>query len=211
MSVAVDYYFSVASPWAYLGSARFMDMVAQHCASPRVLPIDLGRVFATTGGLPYPERAAARRAYRQMDLGRWRDRLGIPLRLEPRFYPVDRKPASYLLIAARRQDQAAALRLSHAILRTVWADDGNIADWKVLRALADEAGLDGAALADHAGAPAIAEQFESDTDMAIAARVFGSPSYVIDGEIFWGQDRLDFVAQRLASACGSLNRALSRN
>lgn len=200
MAISVDYYFSVASPWAYLGSARFMDMVTDRYGSLCILPIDLERVFASTGGKPYPERAAARRAYRQLDLGRWRDRLGIHLQLEPRFYPVDRKPASCLVIAARQQDQVAALKLSHAILRTVWVDDGNIADWNTLRTLANDVGLDGAALTNFAREQTISDQFESDTDMAIDTQVFGSPSYVIDGEIFWGQDQLKFVAQKLELA-----------
>jgi 2-hydroxychromene-2-carboxylate isomerase len=196
---SVDYYFSVASPWAYLGSERFIAMVRQYSVKVRVLPLDYTRVFAATGGLLYDKRAAPRRVYRQVELARWRSRLGIALQLEPRFYPVDRKPASYLLIAARELGSDVALRLSHAILRTIWCDDGNIADWNMLVVLADQIGLDGSALADAAQKPTVARQYEHDTDSAIAAQVFGAPSYVVDGEIFWGQDRLDFLAQKLAT------------
>lgn len=197
MATSVDYYFSVASPWTYLGSERFIAMVRQHRVNVRVLPLDYTRVFAATGGLLYDMRAAPRRAYRQVELARWRDRLGIALQLEPRFYPVDRRPASYLLIAARELGQDAALRLSHIILRTIWCDDGNIADWDTLVVLADQAGLDGRSLVDAAQDPAVARHYLRDTDSAIAAQVFGAPSYVVDGEIFWGQDRLDFLAQKL--------------
>lgn len=204
MAASVDYYFSVASPWTYLGSERFIAMVRQHRVNVRVLPLDYTRVFAATGGLLYDMRAAERRAYRQVELARWRDRLGIALRLEPRFYPVDRRPASYLLIAARELGQDAALRLSHIILRTIWCDDGNIADWDTLVALADQAGLDGRALHKAAQDPAVARQYLRDTDYAIAAQVFGAPSYVVDGEIFWGQDRLDFLAQKLEAGISNI-------
>lgn len=195
-SVTIDYCFSVASPWAYLGSARFLDMVDRYRLQVNVLPLDYTRVFASSGGLLYEKRAPQRRAYRQVELARWSEHLGIPLTLEPKHYPVDRSPASYLLIAARSQPREA-LSLSHAILRTIWCDDGDISDWRTLHALCDEVGLDGEALIDAARQPEVAARYEQDTDAAIAAGVFGSPSYMMHGEIFWGQDRLAFVERRI--------------
>lgn len=104
----IDYYFSVGSPWAYLGSARFSDMVRRHGARVNVMPVDYTRIFAASGGTLYENRAPQRRNYRQVELARWRRRLGIPLTLEPRFSPVDRRPASYLLIVARRRQLPAS-------------------------------------------------------------------------------------------------------
>lgn len=192
----VDYWFSVASPWTWLGSARFAGIAAAAGAVVRVLPMELGAVFAATGGQPFAERPAARRSYRQLELARWSRRLGVPLVLEPRCYPVDRRPASCLLIAAR-ESGADALGLSHAVLRAIWAEDRDIADWATLAEIALAAGLDGAALVERARAPATAERLREDTRQAIAAQVFGAPTYVLDGERFWGQDRLDFLAERL--------------
>jgi 2-hydroxychromene-2-carboxylate isomerase len=155
-----------------------------------------------SGGRPFLERPPQRRSYRQLELGRWSRRLGVPLRLEPRFYPVDRQPASRLLIAARELG-VDALALSYAVLRAIWAENRDIADWDVLAAIADESGVDGATLVAAAARPARAEQLRRDTERAIAAEVFGAPTYVIGGERFWGQDRLDFVAERLAAARGA--------
>lgn len=194
----VDYFFSVASPWAYLGSGRFQEILRSSGAACRLYPVDLGRVFAATGGLPYPQRSPARRAYRQLELERWGRRLGIPITLEPRFYPVDRTAASCLLIAARELDESKALVLSHAILRTIWADEGDISDWQVLRTLLPEAGFEEEVIDLAQGEP-VAGLYEAATNLAIRLGVFGSPSYVVDGEIFWGQDRLDFLAERLAT------------
>ena len=198
MTNTVDYYFSVASPWAYLGSARFIEITRRYGATVTVMPVELSRIFAASGGTAFTERAPQRQQYRQLELARWSQWLRIPLTLEPRFYPVDRRPASYLLIAVREAG-LPVLDLSHRVLRAIWHEEKNIADWDTLRKLVLDAGLDGEALVDAAQSPAVARQFERDTDLAIAAQVFGAPAYVVDGELFWGQDRLDFVEEKLAA------------
>ena len=197
MTAHVDYFFSVASPWTFLGSQRFIDMAQRTEATVKVRPMDFARVMAAAGGLPYQQRPVQRASYRQDDLGRWRRRLGIPLTLEPAFYPVDRTPASLAVIAARHIGQHAALVLSHAVLRAIWQEDLDIARWELRERLANASGLNGAALLDTARAPEIAESFRQDTEAAIAACVFGAPTWVVDGERFWGQDRLDFLEERL--------------
>ena len=194
----VDYYFSVASPWAYLGSERFSQIVQRHNAQVAVMPVELARVFAATGGATFQDRAPQRQAYRQLELARWSRRLDIPLTLKPRFYPVDRRPASCLLIAARQMG-LPALALSHRVLRAIWHEERDIADWDTLLQLGLEAGLDAKALVAAARRPAVAQQYEWDTEQAIAAQVFGAPAYLVDGELFWGQDRLDFFEERLAA------------
>ena len=197
MHKTVDYYFSVASPWTFLGSERFISMARRSGAVVNVRPIDFTQVLAASGGLPYQQRAAQRASYRQVDLARWRRRLGIPLTLEPKFYPVDREPASRMVVAARSAGQSAALELSHAILRAIWQEDRDIADWQTLAAVAREAGLDGAALVDAAQEPGITQAWQHDTDCAIEAGVFGAPTWVVAGKRFWGQDRLDFLEENL--------------
>lgn len=147
MDRTVDYYFSVASPWTWLGSARFLALARRSGARVNVRPMDFACVLAASGGLPYQQRPPQRASYRQVDLARWQRRLGIPLTLEPKFYPVDREPASRMVIAARELGQHPALELSHAILRAIWQEDRDIADWPTLAAVAREAGFDGSALA----------------------------------------------------------------
>ena len=194
--VRIEYWFSVASPWTWLGSSRFIELARQSRAHVEVLPMELAEIFVATAGLPFAERPAARRSYRQLELGRWSKRLGVPIKLEPRFYPVDRLPASCLLIAARIAG-IDALTLSHAILRAIWQEDRDIADWRTLASIALDTGLDGKTLVATAQEPAATEQYRRDTGRAIAAQVFGAPTYIVDGERFWGQDRLDFLAERL--------------
>jgi len=90
----------------------------------------------------------------------------------------------------------AALRITGAVLAACWAQERNIADAKVLADLLAEQGLDAACMAKSL-TQAVQEKYEAYTEQAIAAGVFGAPSYVVDGEIFWGQDRLDFLERRL--------------
>lgn len=196
-NTVIDYYFSVASPWTFLGSERFIRLVKHTSTEVNVRPMDFSQVLAASGGLPYQQRATQRASYRQVDLSRWSCQLDIAVTLEPKFYPVDRMPASHLVIAARFLGSAAALDVSHAILRAIWQEDRNIADWQTLTEIACEAGFDGAALVNAALKPGIAEAFQHDTDCAIKAEVFGAPTWVVDSERFWGQDRLDFLEKKL--------------
>jgi 2-hydroxychromene-2-carboxylate isomerase len=192
----VQYWFSTASPWAWLGSARFAALAERAGAPVEVLPIELADVFAASGGTLFAQRPPARQSYRQLELARWSARLGVSIRLQPRHYPVERAPSSRLVIAAREAG-LDALGLSHAVLGALWSQDRNIAHWPTLRSIADETGLDGEALVAAAQEPGTLQRYAEDTRRAIDAQVFGSPTYVVEGERFWGQDRLDLLAERL--------------
>lgn len=196
MAKTIDYYHSLISPWSYLGGPRLGDIAAAAGATVNVKPIDLARVFPVSGGLPLAKRADQRRAYRLAELARWRDHLGMPLNIEPRSFPAAEGLAARTVIAAR-QAGADAARLSNAILRAVWAEQRDIADRETLVAICAETGHDGAALTAAAETDAIAAIYAADTGEAIARGVFGAPTYIFAGELFWGQDRLDFLARAL--------------
>ena len=199
MSHTVDYYFAPQSPWTYLGHERFAALARAAGAHVRVRPVDLGQVFPVSGGLPLGRRAPQRQAYRLVELRRFSEHLQLPLNPQPRFFPVSGDDAARLIIAVDERDgPSAAMQLTGAILTAVWAQERHIADEKVLAELLAEQGLDPARL-EQSHSQAVHERYEADTREAIERGVFGAPSYVIDGEIFWGQDRLDFVARRLQS------------
>jgi 2-hydroxychromene-2-carboxylate isomerase len=194
----IDYYLAPQSPWTYLGHARFVALATKANATVRVLPVDLGgKIFPVSGGLPLAQRAPQRQAYRLVELARFRDSLGLPLNVKPRFFPVPGDDASRLIIAVAQADgTAAALRLTGAVLGAVWAQERDIASAATRAELLAECGLP-AQRAQDAQSAAVQTTYEANTQQAIAAGVFGSPSYVVDGEIFWGQDRLDLLAWRL--------------
>jgi len=198
MPATIDYYFATQSPWTYLGHERFVRIAREAGARVRVRPVDYGRIFPASGGLPLTKRAPQRQAYRLLELRRFADHLGIPLNVQPRHFPVAGDDAARLIIAVDEQDGTdAALKLSGAVFAAVWAQERDIASAAVLGELLAECGLSPARL-EHSRAPAVQQRYERDTAAAIDAGVFGAPSYVVDGEIFWGQDRLDFLQRRLA-------------
>jgi carboxymethylenebutenolidase len=198
MGHTVDYYFAPQSPWAYLGHQRLAEIAARTGASVRVMPIDLGgKVFPISGGLPLGQRAPQRQAYRLVELQRFSEHLNAPLNLKPKYFPVGGDDAARLIIAADlAQGSAVAMQIAGAVLAACWAQERNIADDKVLAELLAEQGLP-AALLEQSRSQAAQERYEAYTQQAIEAGVFGAPSYVVEGEIFWGQDRLDFVERAL--------------
>lgn len=198
MTSTIDYYFAPVSPWSYLGHDRLVAIAAKHRARVNVMPIDLARVFPVSGGLPLAQRPPQRLAYRLVELARWRDHLGLPLNITPRYATSGGTPASLWIIAAGEIGQDAALALAGAVLRARWAEERDIADTGTLSLLATAVGLDGGALAARAGSPGIAARFEALTQQAIDAQVFGVPWYVHAGIPYWGQDRLDFLDRSLA-------------
>ncbi len=197
MATVIDYYFAPQSPWTYLGHGRFSALVQASGARVRVLPVDLGKVFPVSGGLPLAKRSPQRQAYRLLELARFRDHLQLPLNVQPRFFPVASDDAARLIIAVDQQDgTAAAMRLCGAVFAAVWAQQRDIASAAVLGELLAECGLDAGRL-DQSRTPAVQQQYHANSQAAIDVGVFGAPSFVIDGEMFWGQDRLDFVQRRL--------------
>ena len=198
MALTVDYYFAPNSPWTYLGHERFWQIAKAAGASINVLPVDLGgKVFPVSGGLPLAKRAPQRQAYRLVELKRFSEFLGQPIVLQPKYFPVNADDAAKLIIAVDMHDGSdAAMRIAGRILRGVWVDERNIADARDLATIVAEEGLTARRL-DDAMSQAVHVRYEQDSQRAIDAGVFGAPSYVVDGELFWGQDRLDFLQRRL--------------
>lgn len=195
----IDYYASLNSPWTHLGAARIEALAAQHGATLRIYPVDFGTIFAGSGGLPLPKRSPQRQAYRLQELARWRDALGIPIQIHPKHFPHNELPAAACVIAVRETiGDAPAVRLAHRVLKAVWEEDKDPADPATLAALVADVGLDAQKVMALGADPQWLERRKADTEAALARGAFGAPFYIIGDDMFWGQDRLDFVARRLA-------------
>ena len=197
MPITVDYYMTLNSPWTYLGSALFAGIAKRNGATVNIKPCKFGPIFEQTGGLPLPKRSPQRRAYRMMELKRWREVRGLPVTLEPKYFPCDDTAATRLVIAAKLQGKDAH-RLSLELGRALWEREETLADPATIASAAGRAGFDAAQLrAGHSDTEldALHEQF---TQEALKAGVFGAPSFVLpSGEIFWGQDRLELLERAL--------------
>ena len=197
MTKTIDYYFAVNSPWTYLGHARFVAIARQAGAHVAVKPADMARVFAASGGLPLPQRPRQRQTYRMTELKRWREHLGIPINLEPRHSRVPTEMAARLIVAADLKD-LNALALTGFLGKAVWEEERDISDPETLKAIAAEHGRNPTKLWEAAQAPETKAAYEAYTQEAIERQVFGAPTYVYRDELFWGQDRLDFLERALA-------------
>jgi 2-hydroxychromene-2-carboxylate isomerase len=209
--VAMDCFYSLSSPWAYLGGPQLEDIVRRYHVKLVLKPYDFQAVVPHTGGIPLKTRPEARRSYHALELARWRDYLGLPLNLEPAHYPKGvaadpnwNKYAGWMVIAAQNLHEAGQgphpFALSHALLRALWAEERDTSQAEVRVAVADENGYDGKRLRALEQASTTQASYRAFSDEAISTGVFGAPTFVIDGERFWGQDRLLFVERTLAKA-----------
>ncbi|HVO90771.1 MAG TPA: 2-hydroxychromene-2-carboxylate isomerase [Casimicrobiaceae bacterium] len=198
MSKIIDYYFTPISPWTFLGHDRFVAIARKHNAAISVKPINLGRVFPVSGGLPLSKRAPQRQKYRLVELRRWAAHLGIPMNVQPRHFPVLGDIAACWILAALEQSDAAGVAMTGAIGRALWCEEKDITDAAVLGDIAARLTLDVPTLAERAAAPDTALRYDTLTQEAIDRDVFGAPTYLYAGEMFWGQDRLDFLDRALS-------------
>lgn len=195
----VDYYFWLGSEWTLLGADRLQEIAARHGAKIRYYPIDLPKVCARTGGALPAEWPRERQAYRVADVKRWSTRLSVQLNPTPKFLWRDVNLASRIVVAAIQMGlQVHALH--RAILRAKWCEEQDISDEATLRSILHELRLDDVNLIREASSPAAKRILGEYTEKAIAAGVFGVPSYVFSGELFHGQDRLDFLDEALSVA-----------
>ncbi|WP_207476722.1 2-hydroxychromene-2-carboxylate isomerase [Arenibaculum pallidiluteum] len=194
----IEYFFSMASPWSYLGHAAFQEIAASHGLRVAYRPVALGALFPETGGLPLARRHPARQQYRLVELQRWRDRRGLPLVTRPRHTPFDPSllDRAVIALAASGHSPDAFMRRAFA---AVWAEERNLEDAAVVAEVATSCGLDAASLLDRAGRAEATGEYAENLQAALAAGVFGAPSWVLDGEVFWGQDRLDLLDEALRS------------
>ncbi len=195
----VDYYFSVNSPYVYIGSARVAQMAAAVGAGWRYKPLHFSALAGRMGSLVMLDADPARKAYFAQDLPRQAAKAGLPMLEAPPFYPANSAPASYAIIAAQAAVAKGAAGDLHGLVagvsRAVWAEGRDIADGEVIAAIMSASGFD-PAIADR-GMFMAADEYARNVEDAVAAGVFGAPFIVAGDAKFWGQDRLDDAAQYL--------------
>src|ERR1700712_550752 len=194
----VDYYFSFLSPWAYIGHQLFREVVSTYDLEVNYKPLVLVDLFSETGGLPLTKRHPVRQRYRMVELQRWRDRRGLKFHLQPANWPFNARLADGVAIAAIEAGLDPERYLARGFA-AVWEDQLSLADPATVAKLADESGLPGEQLVERSGQEAISVAYEQNRQDALANDVFGSPAYVLEGEVFWGQDRIELLEDALKS------------
>ncbi|MCG8693039.1 MAG: 2-hydroxychromene-2-carboxylate isomerase [Minwuiales bacterium] len=194
----IEYFYSAHSAYAYLGSARFMEIAANAGRSILHKPFDLRRVVPEVGSVPFGKRTGKHLAYYfGREIVRWAEERNAPVMDgTPTHHSNDMTLPNCMLIAGVKQGHNID-QLAHAMLEQHWRDDADLADVPTLARMAREVGLDPEPLLEAASSPDVVATYEANTKEAIGRSVFGSPAYVVDGDMFYGQDRLEMVERAL--------------
>jgi 2-hydroxychromene-2-carboxylate isomerase len=193
----IDYYYSTRSIYAYFGAQRIVDLARRFGRRLIHRPVDLSRVVPAVGSLPFDQRSAAHKAYQfGREIERWSEYLGIPALVDPVHHFGDRTLSAGVILAAQSAG-ADVDRLHVDMLTALWRDDRDLSSTEVLASLVSGIGADVQAILDTARSADIQAAFNQCTELAIADGVPGSPTYVVDGDLFYGQDRLMMVARAL--------------
>jgi len=198
MPAPIEFWFDFSSPYSYLASEKIEELAARHGRTVAYKPTLLGAIFKTTGGAPLTELAPAKANYFVHDFERSARFAGVPYR-RPSVFPIATVGAARALLWLQAQDEAMAVRFLHTAFRAYFVDDRNLSEPTVLAALAAEVGADPAQLARGTQEAAVKDRLKALVDESIARGVFGAPTLFVDGEMFWGQDRLPQVERWLAS------------
>ena len=195
----IDYFLTLVSPFVYLGHRALLDVAREHGAEVRFRPVALMGVWEHSGAVPLPQRPQSRQDYRLIELQRWREKRGVPLNLHPKHFPTNPMLADRSVIALVEAGADPA-DYAEAVLRACWVDDKDVAEADVLAGLLEQAGHDAGAILAAAQSDAVAAIHKANTDAAVALGVVGAPGFVLNGEPFWGQDRIELLADALASS-----------
>jgi 2-hydroxychromene-2-carboxylate isomerase len=196
----IEYYYGVPSPFTYLGSLQFQAIAKKYSAEIIEKPCDLvGGVFAKTGGIPVPQRSPQRQKYRLDEIKRWSEFLKIEINIKPKFFPPkDPHLPARFTIAANLLDIKVVF--GHEILKQLWSEEKDISDIKNIEKISDSFKIDFKELSTLANSEKVSKIYTDNTLEAIKKNVFGAPTYIYNNELFWGQDRLEFLERALKNA-----------
>ena len=193
----IKYYYSVASPFAYLAIERFMGLVKKYNLEVEEKPFDLvGKVFPNTGGLPVPKRHPSRLKYRLVEIDRIAKKFNISINSQPKHFPPSdpHLPAKFTIAAIKKGNQ---LDFGKVCLSYLWSKEKDISDLNVMKEICSETNLNFEELKKFSESDEVSKTYENNSSDAVNDDVFGAPSFIFNNEIFWGQDRLDYLEDAL--------------
>ena len=193
--IPIDFFFDFSSPYGYLGAEKIDDIAARHGRVVEWHPILLGVVFRATGGAPLTE-IPIKGDYSKHDFARSARFLGVPFKFPSRF-PLATHNAARAFLWLTDRDKTLAKNFARAVYRAYFAEDTDIANTDNLLGIADSMGVDRPSLQQAMADPAVKERLRAENDAALARGVFGSPFFFVDGEPFWGSDRLPQIERWL--------------
>ena len=197
--ITIEYFMSPGSPWSFLGHKRFIEIVNRFNVNVNMYPVNYGEIFPLSGGVPVSKRPIQRQSIRLQELKRWGDFLKISLNPEPKFFPSKSLLPSLIIIASQLKKTNQAFDLANNIMSALWVENLNIDDEDTLINILKKMDLDADEILNYAKTKECEDAMKSGTRLAIEKGVFGAPTYIVNDQIYWGQDRLDFVERHLSN------------
>ena len=195
----VDYFMSHGSPWSFLGHNQFIQIAKNYNVKVNMYPVNYGEIFPISGGLPVSKRPPQRQNIRLQELQRWSKFLKINLNAEPTYFPSKSMLPSLIIIASQIKKTNKDFEIANKIMNALWVEDLDIDDEYVLKSILEKMGLNSEDILLCANGEECLNNMQEYTKLAIQKGVCGAPTYIIDDQIYWGQDRLEFVEMHLAS------------
>ena len=189
----IEYYMSHGSPWTFLGHRRINKIASENNYELIIMPVNYGEVFPATGGLPVNKRSLERQKYRLQELARWSELLKVKLNTEPKFFPSRSMLPSLAIISAKLLKYENVMDIAYRIMESLWIKELDIDDEKILKSIISKLTPTAEELLNYSKQDNVINELAKNTEKALKSSVFGAPTYIIDNEVFWGQDRLDFV------------------
>ena len=198
MPIIVDYYIATQSPWTYLATPRVNDLVKKHNIDIVWKPFNIAEVFKKNGTAMVKDRPKPVQINRLNELKRWSDYLNIPLNLEPKYFPVD-MTLSHKTIIYCQNNNIDPYSIAFLFMQAVWADDKDISNENTVKELCKLCKLDDVNIMDAISTSKISDLYLKNTEDALNNNVWGAPTFVLDNELFWGQDRINFLERKIQS------------
>jgi 2-hydroxychromene-2-carboxylate isomerase len=196
----IEYYYGIPSPFSYLGSLRLQSIAKKYEAEIIEKPCDLvGGIFTKTGGVPVPQRSPQRQKYRLDEIKRWSKFLDIKINIKPKFFPPKdpHLPAKFTIAANLLGTKVV---FGHELLKQLWSEEKDISDEKNIEAVSNNFKIAFNELSTLAKSDKVSKIYIDNTKEAVEKNVFGAPTYIFNNELFWGQDRLEFLERALKNA-----------
>jgi len=196
----IEYYYGIPSPFTYLGSAKLQSIAKKYNAEIIEKPCDLvGGIFVKTGGIPVPQRSPQRQKYRLDEIKRWSEFLHIQINIKPKFFPPrdPHIPAKFTIAANLL---GTKIIFGHELLKQLWSEEKDISDEKNIEKVSNNLKINFKELSKLAKSEKVSKIYSNNTEEAVEKNVFGAPTYIFNNELFWGQDRLEFLERALKNA-----------
>ena len=197
--IQVEYFMSHGSPWTFLGHKRLGEIIKKYKVQLNMFPVNYGEIFPISGGLPVSKRPVQRQKIRLQELKRWSKFLDINLIPQPTSFPSKSMLPSLLIIASQIMKTNKDFELAHNIMNALWVEDLDIDDENVLLSILNKMDFSSEEILSLAKSEECSNTMQIFTKIAIEKNVFGAPTFIIDDQIYWGQDRLNFVDRHLES------------